>query len=365
MAERITNRRIVEQRASQDDRCGGGTRLTRQLYRPSPPPRDDDRYNTELTALERPQTAPSPGVARTLYHTALDPPLMRPLNKPPPRPPRPDSSVIRDVNAWLETSMSRPAPPLMQGLDYWREGPYVGTGLTSDVRYAIPIVQTTETEPTPSHGLQLKSFCRRARKLQVRMPSLIRCKAQRSAVTQRNQAPRRSTSTPLLPKMPELSHVSIERSLSRSISALDLKETASSVSRTSQRPGWLRTGRPQPIVQVDRMDKRAGTRFDDAESSMERRVNAVLGQTPRLPDPMMAAKRSVREDSVGELSDAPTYFTGLPPPSYRSRAASTTSSFGCVDAMSISRQEMSPAELRSSGVRDRFRKFARKAHISK
>jgi hypothetical protein len=115
----------------------------------------------------------------------------------------------------------------------------------------------------------------------------------------------------------------------------------------------------------------AGARFDNQESSMERHVNAVFGQTSRLGDdfrPPISPYRSTREDSVGNISDAPTYSSGPPPPSYRSRAASvrTTSSFGCIDAMNTTRQ-LHPhlAEQHSRGVKGRLKRFAQRAHLAK
>jgi hypothetical protein len=64
---------------------------------------------------------------------------------------------------------------------------------------------------------------------------------------------------------------------------------------------------------------------------------------------------------MGDLSDAPTYFTGPPPPSYRSRAASvmTTSSFGCIDGMSVEQLQMSRQRAAlQRGMKGKLKKFA-------
>lgn len=358
------------------------TWLTRHLRRPATRQGRGDEEEDDEDLFEpkrqisppRPQTAPSSGSAApphppfapyTQYPAWVEPPLARPLNKPPPRPPRPDSDVIRDVNAWLDASMIKPAPPLMAGIPYWREGAFsTGSGPSADVRYAVPIVKTPEEErPATSHGQQLKSFCRRAKKMQVRMPSLLRTKSQRFTVTQRNQSNRRSTSMPLLSKASNDTSESTPGRLARSRSLMQMTERSSPT--TVSGGGWIRAGRAQFVGQSPRLGQ-TGARFDDQESSMERRVNAVFGQTARLGDnmrPATATTRFNREDSMGNLSDAPTYSSGHPPPSYRSRAASvrTTSSFGCIDAMNSARQQQPMAQQKTAqperGVKGKFRKL--------
>lgn len=177
--------------------------LTRRLRRSASRQVKDSEDKVKIgrqVSLRRPQTAPS-GPARrpTVFPATLEPPLTRPLNRPPPRPPRPDSGVIRDVNAWLDASTIKPAPTLMAGLPYWREGAFIGSGPSSDVRYAVPIVQAPEIErPSTAHSEHIKSFCRRAKRMQVRMPTLLRTKSQRVTVVQQKKANRRSTSMPLL-----------------------------------------------------------------------------------------------------------------------------------------------------------------------
>jgi hypothetical protein len=43
----------------------------------------------------------------------------------------------------------------------------------------------------------------------------------------------------------------------------------------------------------------------------------------------------IHEDSMGNLSEVPTYYSGAPPPSYRTYATSirSMSSFGCIDGL--------------------------------
>lgn len=385
-----TNKKISDnQKRAANDRQENTTNwFTRHLRRPVTRQFKEEGYKDDCLAEEilppRPQTAPSTAMHDGLQASWIpdarpspwvEPQLTRPLNKPPPRPPRPDSDVIRDVNAWLDASMIKPAPPLMAGIPYWREGPFsTGSGPSSDVRFAVPILHGPEEHrpaaaATISHGHQLKSFCRRAKKMQVRMPSLLRTKSQRFTVTQRKQSNRRSTSMPLLSKVNEEAITSTPQPLGRARSMMDMTDTGSSslATTSSRNAGWIRSGRPQYVGQSPRLGCPANPRFDDQESSMERRVNAVFGQASRLGDymrPPTALHRGGREDSVGELSDAPSYTSGPPPPSYRSRAASvrTTSSFGCVDAMNAARQQQLLAVQTKmtqpeQGVKGKFRKL--------
>ncbi|KAF2117431.1 hypothetical protein BDV96DRAFT_598329 [Lophiotrema nucula] len=321
----------------------------------------------------RPRTAPSIGTARKPFaiSTAVEPPLVRPLNKPPPRPPRPDSGVIRDVNAWLDASMIKPAAPLMGGIPYWREGEEPGAAPCPDVRYAIPIVKEPETErPTTSHSQQIASFCRRAKKIQVRMPTLLRTKSHRVAVQQK-QANRRSTSMPLLskplpplPPLPPLltignGGVSTPHLLRRSRSLAQITSRSQVTSVSSG--GWL--GGQRHYVAVG---GRLGTPLD-RDSAILQSVRGPLEHPPIRRSP--AGLGIPREDSMGNLSDAPTYSTGPPPPSYRSHAASilSTSSFGCVDGMDAEHRQISQqrAAQRSRGIKCRFKRMAQRAHLAK
>jgi hypothetical protein len=181
----------------------------------------------------RPQTAPSTCTSgMPAYTTCAEPPLVRARNNPPPRPPRPDSNVMRDVNAWLDASMIKPEPPLMSGLSYWREGTF-SAPRSADVRYAMPINRP------PSPG-QVKSFYRRAKKLHVRMPSLLRTRHQRVTVARQKQDRRRSGFVPLSavpngrPSSPQI------RPLAQARSFVNLAGSSTPVTMSSQCSGWIR-----------------------------------------------------------------------------------------------------------------------------
>jgi hypothetical protein len=269
-------------------------------------------------SLERPQTAPS--MAATAPEP-LPPALQRPTSPERPgsrrtqqfdsAPSRPDSGVIRHVNAWLDANenVSVPAMPLMEGLPYWRSATMTGAMAPGDTQYAMPIPRPCEDRPSTGHGQHVRSLCRRAKKVQVRMPSLLRTVSQRT--TARQQANRQSSSMPVL-------HVLH--------SAVD--------------------------------------------SPLDRCTNAVPRQTTETREHMWSLTTSARVsqgDSTGGVSDAPTYFTGPPPPSYRSRPASiqTTSSFGCVDGLSSTQRQTSHQQtaLRNQGMRGRLRELHRKLMV--
>lgn len=402
MAAKTTKAAAYEQMHDDDTDDKAGTSrnwLTRHLLRSTT--RQDENEDVlglgppTPTFLARPRTAPSSGTPNKQFlvepmpmpmpnkQFIVEPPLARPLNKPPPRPPRPDSEVIRDVNAWLDASTTKTGPPqLMAGLSYWREGAFTGAGPSTDVRYAIPIIANAEMDrPAATHSQHLKSFCRRAKKIQVRMPSLLQTKSQRTTVKSQTDK-RRSTSMPLL----SIHHDHDEgmalppRPLARSRSLVQIASNCSTpASILTPVGGWIRPAQQLsgPSQRHDSPmsprfhDSPMSPRFDDQESSMERRVNAVFGQTARAGDTVRATHghRIPREDSMGNLSDAPTYFSGPPPPSYRSRAASirTTSSFGCIDGMGPARRQhdQQRAAQRGRGVKGKFKKLAQKAHLKK
>ncbi|KAF2870366.1 hypothetical protein BDV95DRAFT_79632 [Massariosphaeria phaeospora] len=347
--------------------------LQRCLRRHAPPRQEnafEDRHQVH-TSLGRPQTAPSTGTVTAPPPMPVNSgrPVSRPQTKPSPRPPRPDSNVVRDVNAWLDTSTTRAPPPLMGGLQYWREGPFVGPSDIADVRYAVPIVCASGgARPARSHSQNIKSFCRRAKKMQVRMPSLLRTNSQRPTV--QKQLYRRSASMPLMSMSYQTHEEYTPRLFNHAGPVIQDMGRPMTASATIQSEGWFMMGQRE-AVHPRRHGSPASVRFGEPESTMERRINAVFGQSSRPAEarrPSTAAAHLPREDSMGNLSDAPTYFSGLPPPSYRSRAASivSTSSFGCIDGMSAEQRQLSQqrAAQRSRGMKGRFKRLVQKAHFN-
>lgn len=326
-----------------------------------------DGMQTQIKSI-RPRTAPSTRAAPEVNAATPTPPIpihierASPSPQPPPRPMRPNSGVMRDVNAWLDASMSMPSPPLMDGISYWRAADGPGVKDTRDAQHAVPLPFATKLiRPATSQSQRAKSIRRRAKKIHVQMPALLRNRSQH--LHGRAQDDRRSASMPLMaigydetcpgapPKI-----LFRSRSFLRSATPHTPAQAHTSLLFTGQRPLDelpLRRGTP------------ATTRTGETESSVERRGNAMFIRPTRSADstrPSTAAAGLRRDDSMGDLSDAPTYVSGPPPPSYRSRAASvlTTSSFGCIDGMSPSQREISRQRAaQRRGMKGKLKDFAR------
>lgn len=338
---------------------------SRQLLR-----QEGDSGLKRKLSLKRPQTAPTSGrptpdgvppVPQIPINFEL--PSSRLAIFPPPRPPRPDSGVVRDVNAWLDASMTSPPRPLMGGLPYWRAAAEVPLATSTGVQYAIPIVsEPVRGRPSTPSNLQVKSFCRRAKKMQVKMPSLLRTTSQRIAA--RKQIHRRSNSMPILAiPYEQTQQAASPKRLTRSRSFL-LASSRTSISKTpTEAQGLLSAG--QYSFEVPHFDSvRTSRAYSGTEGLAERRTNAQLRQNTRSGESTRlwtAGAHLSRDDSMGDLSEAPTYSSGRPPPSYRSRTASviTTSSFGCVDGMSPTQRLISQqrAITRTRGVRGRVKEL--------
>jgi hypothetical protein len=323
-------------------------------------------------SIKRPRTAPSSGAPAGLTTVPATPsvtidiehPGPQSTGQPPARPPRPDSGVMRDVNAWLDGSTASPSRPLMAGVPYWRKATGANTRNTPGIQHALPIVRVTDGErPSTSQSQRVKSFRRRARKMHVQMPALSRNKSQR--IAPRKQGGKGSSSMPILAIPYEQARQDTPPKFmtrSRSYLNLALAPTISLPSPNTQ--GRTANREFGPELSRFRYGSPESARTSEAEGSIERRMNAIFGRSARSADstrPSTAAAPLSREDSMGDLSDAPTYFTGPPPPSYRSRAASvmTTSSFGCIDGMSVEQRQMSRQRAAlQRGMKGKLKKFA-------
>ena len=338
---------------------------SRQLLR-----NNGDSGMARKLSLRQPQTAPTSG--RVTPETTppvpqipinIELPSPRLVIHPPPRPTRPDSGVIRDVNAWLDASMSAPPPPLMGGLPYWRSASSLSTTTSTDMQYATPIVRAPSfSRPLTPSSQQVKSFCHRAKKIHAKMPSLLRTTSQR--IVAREQITRSSKSMPLLAiPYEQTQQAALPKMVTQSRSFL-LASTRTSMSKTpTEAQGLLSTEKHSFHLAL-----LGSTHTSVAYSGMEGlgggRTNALLRQTVRSAEstrPLTAGAHLSRDDSMGDLSEAPTYSSGRPPPSYRSQTASimTTSSFGCVDGMSPAQRQISQqrAAMRTRGMRGRVREL--------
>lgn len=331
----------------------------------------DDENTQEHTVVAQPCTAPASGT-RPANSFASSPPAPLPINvvpasppaSPPPRPARPDSGVIRDVNVWLDASMVISSPPLMGGLSYWRAAGVWGVANSPYVQHAIPLPNARDiAKPSTSHSHGAKSFRRRARRIYVEMSPLSRVLSQRSQCQTRDR--RKSVSMPLLTVPLNQPLACVQPRLSPQSSNLLHPSTTNAITSGCREHHGLPLSQPLSEHLFMRYGTPIATKIGDTEGNFERRVNASFvrpGNRVESTRPSTAAARVHREDSMGDISDAPTYFSGLSPPSYRSRAPSiiTTSSFGCIDGMDTVQREISRQQAaQRRGMRGRLKDFAR------
>jgi hypothetical protein len=320
-------------------------------------------------SIKRPQTAHASGVASSMSAVPAVPAISIDIQqhsncstiRPPPCSLRPDSGVMRDVNAWLDASIV-PSIPLMGGVSYWKQAQDPHARDTAGTQHVMSIAQATaDKRPSTSQSQHGKLFRRRSKNIQVQMPLLARDKSNRNEG--QKQTSRRLNSMPVVA-------ISYEATQQADPPVLLMRNRFLS----DQTTGSL----PSPGVSTDRLLKdetRLGrlrlryetpdsTRTSDADGSLERRINAVPGRSTISAEstrPSTAAVPLSREDSMGDFSDIPTYFTDLLPPPYRSRPASilTTSSFGCIDGMKPEQRQVSQQRAAlQRGVRCKLKKFA-------
>lgn len=116
--------------------------------------------------------------------------------------------------------------------------------------------------------------------------------------------------------------------------------------------------------QLESFTSSRNSRSSGMEGSNEQHRQAFFGLSASSVDstrPSTAAAHMSREDSVGDISDVPSYFSGLPPPSYHSRPESvlTTSSFGCIDGMNPAQRQISQQRAAAQrGVRGKLKRLA-------
>ncbi|EMD88678.1 hypothetical protein COCC4DRAFT_23347 [Bipolaris maydis ATCC 48331] len=269
----------------------------------------------------------------------------RPPILPPIHPTRPDSSVFRNVNAWLEASVNAPSPPLMAGISYWKEATIPNAKGSAVVQYAVPLsVALGVARPTTATRQRTPCFRRSARKVQVQMPSILRKKSVHLPGKKRRR--RQSVCiTPLSISYPNVQEDTTPMLITRSKSFLKplIPPTRQ---QKSARHGLLISVSDSRECVPPRHGTLNSARFGDVENDTERHAHRTFMRTGRDTDitrPSTALAGLVCEDSVGDLSDAPTYSSGPPPPSYRSRRESmlTTSSFGCIDGMNPAQRQVS------------------------
>jgi hypothetical protein len=329
------------------------------------PANERDGGLRERPTIKRPGTAPSTGRAEAPSKVPPIPPI--PISIPrqthnaslslPVRPARPDLGVTRDINAWLDTSIT-PSPPLMGGIPYWKKAIEPNFKDGAGIQHATPIGWESEgIRPSTSQSQRMKPFRRRAKKIQVQMPLLVRNKSLRNAG--RNQVNRRSNSMPVF----AIAYDSTQQAtLPIPVPVLPLRAApaiAPAIPVDEMHDEGILPGQPR-----FRYGSPASGRSSTAEGNRERRMGMVSIRSVGSADstrPSTTAAPGIREDSTGDFSDVPAYSSGLHPPSYRSRPASilTTSSFGCIDGMNPAQRQISQQRAAMQrGVKGKLRRFA-------
>jgi hypothetical protein len=323
-------------------------------------------------SLKRPQTAPAnqPSTSEDIHLVPQIPiniglPSTRLAIQPPPRPPRPNTAVMRDVNAWLDSSGSVSPQPIMGGLSYWRSASAVPIAASTSMQYAVPIVRESSlSRPATPPYQHMKSICRRgAKRVQAKIPPLLRTTSQRVATHPQNN--RHSNSMPFIsiPYEQTIQRAS-PKLMTRSKSFLLGSARTSSSKASTEGQELLTPGRSSLDLPV-----LGSTRTSAAYNGTERRrVRERLGRGVSCGECSRPTNSGTRlDESIGDLtiSEAPTYSSGIPPPSYRSRSRTasivTTSSFGCVDGMSLAQRQISVqqqrAAMKNRGVRGRVKEL--------
>lgn len=308
---------------------------------------------------KRPSTAPSQDCATDTEYIPPIPSIPLDFQKlmalqehnSPPRPRRPDPAVLQDVGAWLDASKS--SAPLMGGLPYWREGNPADTDHGPKVQYAIPIIQEPDYQgPSATPGQQLRTFCRRAKR-QVRMPQL-----------------RQMKSTPVLADAGERSEPAPVFGIP--YDETDWGEAPVILTRRAASPP---IARPSTAIGSAIKDTATLEAMDQKMQTMQLQPGPETSRSNSLQSEARVAGRLPREDSMGSFgSSAPTYFSGVPPPSYKSQPPSsrhasllTVSSFGCIDGMNAEYRQLSQkrAAEKQRGIKGRLKKLAKKANLRK
>jgi hypothetical protein len=328
-------------------------------------------------SLKRPQTAPAnqPSTPEDVHLVPQIPinnelPSTRLAIQPPPRPPRPNTAMMRDVNAWLDSSGSVSPQPIMGGLSYWRSASAVPIAASTSVQYAVPIVRESSSSrsATPPYR-HMKSICRRgAKRVQAKIPPLLRTTSQRAATQRVATHPQNNRHPNSMPFISIPYEQTIQRESPKLMTQsksflLGSARTSSSKASTEGRelytPG--RSSLDLPVL--------GSTRTTAAYNGIERhRVRERSGRGVSCGESSRPTNSgSHLDESIGDLtiSEAPTYSSGLPPPSYRSRSRTasivTTSSFGCVDGMSPAQRQISVqqqrAAMKNRGVRGRVKEL--------
>ncbi|OCL03703.1 hypothetical protein AOQ84DRAFT_368155 [Glonium stellatum] len=243
----------------------------------------------------------------------------------PPRPARPSSATMQDVHAWLDETLIKPSPGIMGGVPYWRDpSTFSSNPSPSDIQYAIPIVDYSQIESDSSdtssdshRSHRIRFIVRCSSKVHMRVRSMPLLLSQRYESDASSLAPKcRSKSLMTLLSCSTGEKSSIADAPDIAVAHANRRN----IPRDTRRWGWVKN------LWISHEDELAPVP----------QASASYKQFPVMDESLRAlVSDMVREDSLGHISDAPTYYSDAPPPSYRTYAASvfSMSSFGCIDGL--------------------------------
>ena len=243
----------------------------------------------------------------------------------PPRPARPSSTIIRGVHAWLDATVIRPSPGIMGGIPYWRDSSTFSSNPSpSDVQYAVPIVNHSRIESGGSETSSESHRRHRIRFIACSPPKVhVRIRAMPLLPSQRHERDTSSSAPKHYSKslMILLSCSTIpELPTADALEVVAVQANRRNILGSTCRWGWMEN------LWVSHED----------ELVLVAQTSVSHEQLPGADESLRALNSSmIHEDSMGNLSEVPTYYSGAPPPSYRTHAASirSMSSFGCIDGL--------------------------------
>ena len=278
----------------------------------------------KLSNILAPSAQESVGPAEIPSPTSVTP-LTQTNGSAPPRPARPSSTIIRDVHAWLDATVIRSPPGIMGGIPHWRDSSTFSSNPSpSDVQYAVPIVNHSRIESdgsgtsSESHRRhRIRSIACSPPKVHVRIRSMPLLPSQRHERNTSSSAPKHCSKSLMI----LLSCSAIpEWPTADALEVVAVQANRRNILKSTCRWGWMKN------LWVSHEDELVLV----AQTSVSHEQLPGADESLRAPNSSM-----IHDDSMGNLSEVPTYYSGAPPPSYRAHAASirSMSSFGCVDGL--------------------------------
>lgn len=275
----------------------------------------------------------------------------------PPRPVRPSSTIIRDVHTWLDSTVIRPSPGVMGGIPYWQDpSTFSSNPSPSDVQYAVPIVNHSRIESDGSETFseshrrhRIRFIARSPPKVHVRMRSMPLLPSQHHERDTSSSAPKHRSKS----LMALLSRSTIqELPTADALEVVAVQANRRNILRGTRRWGWMKNlwvSHGDELVLVAQTGV-SRERLPGADESLGALISSMI-----------------HEDSMGNLSEVPTYHSGAPPPSYRTYATSirSMSSFGCIDGLRSPDGTRRQGSSRKRGMKRKLENLANRLHHMK